>query len=271
MGAVVTDSARAVQQAHRALPVAAAAMGRLMAGAAFLSADFKGDEFVHLEMDGGGPLGRVIAEGYADGMLRARVDAPETALPLRPDGKLAVGQAVGAAGQLQVRRHLNNGGIYTSYVPIRSGEIGLDLAHYFTESEQVPSAVAVGVLVGREGTVIGAGGILIQTLPDTPPGLVEAVQERLMNLGSVSHVLAAGEDVQALMRQVLPDPLEVSTPQELRFGCTCSRDELKPLLLTLPVEERREMADGGGAEAVCQYCRTAYRYGHNELGVPTDA
>ncbi len=271
MGAVITESARAVGKVHRALPLAAAAMGRLMAGAAFLSADFKGNEFVHLEMDGGGPLGRVMAEGYADGMLRARVDTPGVSLPLRPDGKLAVGQAVGREGRLLVRRHLNNGGIYTSYVPIRSGEIGVDLAHYFTESEQVPSAVAVGVLVGREGLVTGAGGILVQTLPGTPPELVEEVQARLFNLGSVSHALADGEDMNGLLRRVLPKPVQFSQVQALRFGCTCSREQLKPLLLTLPVEERREMADSGGAEAVCQYCRTAYRYGHSELGVPVDA
>src|SRR5579875_1682228 len=116
MGAVITESVRAVQTVQRALPLAAAAMGRLMAGAVFLSADFKGDAFVHLEVDGGGPLGRVMAEGYADGMLRGRVDSPDAVLPLRPDGKLDVGQAVGRAGQLKVRRHLDNGGIYTSYV-----------------------------------------------------------------------------------------------------------------------------------------------------------
>jgi len=266
MGAVITESVRAVQTVQRALPLAAAAMGRLMAGAVFLSADFKGDAFVHLEVDGGGPLGRVMAEGYADGMLRGRVDSPDAVLPLRPDGKLDVGQAVGRAGQLKVRRHLDNGGIYTSYVPLASGEIGIDLARYFTESEQVPSAVAVGVLVGRDGLVAGAGGLLVQTLPDAPAPLLDEVTERLRELGSVSHPIAEGATAEALLREVLPGPIRFSEPDRLRFGCRCDRSDLKPLLLALPLEEREEMAKNGGAEVVCRYCRTAYRYDSADLG-----
>jgi molecular chaperone Hsp33 len=271
MGAVITESARAVETVHRALPLAAAAMGRLMVGAAFLSADFKGDEFVHLETDGGGPLGRVIAEGYADGMLRARVDHPDVSLPLRPDGKLAVGQAVGRDGRLLVRRHLDNGGIYNSYVPLQSGEIGADLAHYFTESEQVPSAVAVGVLVVRDGHVLGAGGVLVQTLPDAPRTLVDDVEERLHALGSVSYPVADGATAEDLIRRILPEPIQFGEPARVRFDCRCDRSDLKPLLLTLPSEERKEMAKTGGAEVVCQYCRTAYRYGTTDLGLAPQA
>jgi molecular chaperone Hsp33 len=265
MGAVISESARAVQRVQGALPLAAAAMGRLMAGAAFFAADLKDGGAVHLELSGGGPLGRVIAEAYADGLLRARVDHPDVDLPLTPTGKLAVGQAVGRDGQLMVQRRFADGGSYTSYAALATGEVGDDLARFLLESEQIPAAVAVGVLVGRDGWVEAAGGLLVQALPGAPPDLVAETAERVGRLDAVSRRLAAGETPEAMLREVLPAPITWADRQPLAFGCRCDRADLEGLLRALPLEERQDMARSGGAEVVCQYCRTAYRYDPESL------
>lgn len=265
MGAVITESARAVQTVHRALPLAAAAMGRLLTGAVFLGADLKGAGSVHLEMAGGGPLGRVIAEAYADGMVRGRVDHPAVELPLTPAGKLAVGQGIGREGRLMVRRRLDHGGVYTSYAQLATGEVGEDLARFLLDSEQVPAAVTVGVLVGTDGLVMAAGGLLVEALPGASSAVINETADALVALGAVSRRLAGGESPEQLLAQALPPPVQWLGRDRIRFGCLCDRRDLEGLIRSLPAADRREMAAGGGAEVVCQYCRTAYRYDPDTL------
>lgn len=265
IGAATTDIVRAVQRAHGATPLAAAAVGRLMTAAAMLAADFKAGEYLHCEMEGGGPAGRVIAEAYASGLVRGRIDHPEVDLPLRADGKLAVGQAVGRDGWLTVERRFPDGGRYVSHSPLVSGEVGDDVAAFLRQSEQVPSAVAVGVLVGPDGTVAAAGGLVVQVLPPAPPDLVDQVADRMEALGLLSGRLAAGEPIEAIGTGVLGPDTHWHVREPLYFGCMCSRDRSGELLAALPPEERRAMAEQGGAEVVCHYCRTAYRFDPHEL------
>lgn len=265
IGAVTTSAARAAQLAHRASPLAAAAMGRLMTAAALISSDFKAQEWVTCDIRGGGVLGRVTAEAYADGLLRARVDVPEADLPLRADGKLAVGQAVGVEGEFAVRRHLANGGQFTSTSPLATGEIGDDLALYLTVSEQVPSAVAVGVLVEADGLVAAAGGLLVQALPGADSSLTEKVSARFQALGGLSHRLAGGARIETILEAALGEDVVWYDPMPLSFGCLCSRARSLDILWSLPAEERASLIEEGGAEVVCHYCRTAYRFDVNDL------
>jgi molecular chaperone Hsp33 len=269
VGAVTTESARHVQRVHRATPLAAAAMGRLVTSAALLAADLKDRGSVHVELLGDGPIGRVIAEAYADGLLRARADHPDVDLPLRADGKLAVGQAVGRTGHLSVRRDPGYATPYTSVVPLTSGEVGDDLATFLTQSDQVPSAVAVGVLVGRDGWVTASGGILVQALPGADARLVERVAERFSGLDRLSQRLADGETLEAILATVLPPPVHFGEERPLHFGCRCSRERARALLGTLSPADREDMVRQGGAEVVCHYCETAYRFGPDALAPET--
>lgn len=265
IGAVTTSAARAAQLAHRASPLAAAAMGRLMTAATLLSTDFKAGERVTCEVRGGGVLGRVTAEAYTDGLLRARVDVPDANLPLRADGKLAVGQAVGTDGEFTVRRHLANGGLFTSTSPLATGEIGDDLAVYLTVSEQVPSAVAVGVLVGTDSVVAAAGGLLVQALPGADSSLLEQVATRFESLRRLSHRLASGERIEEMLEAVMGADVVWHDTVSLKFGCLCSRARSLEILRALPAAERESLIEEGGAEVVCHYCRTAYRFDVNDL------
>jgi molecular chaperone Hsp33 len=265
IGAVTTASARSIQAVHRASPLAAAAMGRLTTAAALLASDFKAGESIHMEANGGGPAGRVIAEAFASGLLRGRLDHPEVDLALSPEGKLAVGQAVGTDGTLTVRRTLADGRLYTSVSPLVTGEIGDDVARYLTQSEQVPSAVALGVLVGADGRVAASGGLIVQALPGASDTLARETAERLQALGGLSRRLADGAAMEDLVASVLPAPIRWADRTPLHFGCLCSRERSLALLVSLPPAERAEMAAQGGAEVICHYCQTAYRFGSGEL------
>jgi molecular chaperone Hsp33 len=265
VGVVTGSVAAQVARAQGAFPVAAAAMGRLVSAAALLGSDLKDHGHVRVTAAGGGPLGRVVAEAYADGLLRARVDHGQVDLPPTPAGKLAVGDAVGREGTLTVERFSQDGHVYTSQSRLVSGELGEDLAQYLLMSEQVHSAVALGVLVNPDGSVAASGGILIQALPDAEEQLVEAVSARWTGLADLSWRLAAGERMTDLLAGVVGAPIHWADPEPLAFGCLCSREHSRRLLQLAPPDERQQWAATGGAEVVCHYCRTAYRFGPEDL------
>ncbi len=263
---LTTQSAESARRAHQAQPVAAAAMGRLISSAAILGVDLKeGQSRLSVEAQGGGPLGRVVAEIRAGGLLRARVQHPEVDLPLRSDGKLAVGQAVGDGGFLTILRQTMDGDWYQSQVSLKTGEIGEDVLHYLIQSEQVPSAVSVGVLVGTKGEVIGSGGVLVQALPGCPPALADETADRFSRLNQISRRLADGDALQALLADVLPEAIKWYSPEPLRWDCGCNRSSIVRALSTLPSQDLDDLIADGGAEVTCQYCCSAYRFTANEL------
>ncbi len=262
----LTGAVKEAQRAHQAWPVAAAAMGRVMTTAAILAADMKDDEGrLTVEVQGDGPLGRVVAEIRPNGELRARVQHPTVDLPVRADGKLAVGQAVGTDGYFRVLRQDAQGQWYQGQVELKTGEIGDDFLHYLWQSEQVPSAASIGVLVGTEGEVIGAGGILVQAMPGCPSDLVDQVADDFKQLTQISRRLADGETLASLIHQVLPEPIHEFPQEALAFHCWCERERIVDALRTLPAPDLMDLINDGGAEVTCHYCRRAYQFSQEEL------
>lgn len=259
-----TRVARTAQAFHQARPVAAAAMGRAASAAILMAADLKDGGIVHLEISGGGPLGRVVAE--ADPVsVRVRVDHPAVELPLRPDGKLAVGQAVGRDGHLLVRREDPDGHRFESRVALASGEIGEDLTRFYAESEQVPTAVALGVLVGRDGVVAASGGVVVQALPGSEE-VAEGVADRFGALARISQRIAGGETPEDLLASVLPPPLRLAPREAVRFRCRCSKERSEAIVRSLPIEDLEALWEERGAEVTCNFCRQVYRFGADEIG-----
>ncbi len=263
MATLTTHSARSAQIAHRAGPLAAAAMGRTMSAASLLATDLKDQGRLLVELDGGGPLGPVSAESRGR-FLRARVEVPHLDLSLRPDGKLAVGQAVGQDGHFRVRRETVDGQFWESRTALVSGEVGDDLMQYYLESEQVASAVALGVLVATDGLVAASGGIVVQALPGSDHA-VDQVAERFQELSQISHRLAAGESLEDLLRAVLPEPVVWLAQETLEFRCQCSRDHSQAILQSLPEDDLVALVAEHGAEVICNYCRTSYRFSQKVL------
>ena len=261
----LTEEAR---QIHRTLPVATAALGRTLAAASMMGNALKEEgESVTLRIRGDGPLGTVLAVSDNLGNVRGYVDNPSLDLPLRPDGKLDVGGAVGADGTLTVIRDLRMKEPYVGSVALLGGEIAEDLAAYFAESEQVPTVCALGVLVDRDQSVLAAGGYLIQLLPGAGEELISAIERGVHNAGPVTAVLRVDPDPASLLRAVLPEfDLTFLEQTPIAYRCDCSRDRMERALISLGRKGLREMLDQqGGAELSCQFCNKVERFTRQDL------
>ena len=199
----LTERARNI---HKSLPVATAAMGRALAAASMMGNALKEENAsLTLQIKGGGPLGTVLAVSDARGNVRGYIQNPHVDLPLREDGKLNVGAAVGAEGTLTVIKDLCMKEPYIGSVGLLGGEIAEDLAAYFAESEQIPTACALGVLVDRDQSVRAAGGYIIQLLPGAGEDVIAKVEGGVMAAGAVTSLLDKNSDPEALLRTVLSD------------------------------------------------------------------
>ncbi|MCL6594600.1 MAG: Hsp33 family molecular chaperone HslO [Firmicutes bacterium] len=264
----LTHAVEEARTAHATLPVATAALGRAMAAGLLLAhALLKEPDRLTLRLLGDGPLGAVVVDASPAGDVRGYVAQPRVMLPPTPAGKLDVGRAVGRRGVLHVSHDSGIGRPYTGSVPLVSGEVGEDVAHYLTTSLQVPSAVAVGVRVGTGGVVLGAAGVLVQRLPGADEAAVADVEAALSRLGPVSQVAAAGGTAQDLLAAALAHLGHGAVAEvPLAWRCTCSRERTARLLAALGAETLDGMiADDGGAELTCHFCGAVYRFDAAEL------
>ena len=262
------DLTERARQIHHTTPVATAALGRTLAATSMLGNALKGDgASVTLQIKGDGPLGTILAVSDNAGNVRGKVDDPSVDLPLRPDGKLDVGTAVGHEGMLTVIRDLNMKDPYVGSVSLLGGEIAEDLAAYFVESEQIPTACGLGVLVDRDRSVLTAGGYLIQLLPGAGEEIVSRVEGGIMAAGSVTALLKADSDPESLLRRVMPDfELEILEKSPIEYRCYCSRERMEKALISLGPEEMRSLIDEqGSAEMTCRFCDTVQKFTREDL------
>ena len=261
----LTERAR---QIHRTLPVATAALGRLLAAGSMLGNALKGDgASVTLQVRGGGPLGTVLVVSDNEGNVRGTVDNPAVDLPLREDGKLNVGAAVGVDGTLTVIRDLNMKEPYVGSVALLSGEIADDLASYFVESEQIPTAVGLGVLVDRDQSVKVAGGYIIQLLPGAGEDIISKVEGGVLGAGSVTKMLSENDDPEAMLRRLLSDfDVEILERTPVEYRCDCSRERMERALISLGPQELRSLIDEQGeAELSCRFCDQKQYFSREQL------
>ena len=261
----LTERAR---QIHKALPVATAALGRTLAAVSMMGNALKEDgASVTLQIKGGGPLGTLLAVSDNQGNVRGTVDNPVVDLPLRPDGKLDVGAAVGHEGTLTVIRDLNMKEPYVGSVSLLGGEIAEDLAAYFVESEQIPTACGLGVLVDRDQSVLAAGGYLIQLLPGAGEDVIAKVEGSLMAAGPVTGLLRNDPDPEAMLRHALSDfDLEILERSPIAYRCYCSRDRMERALISLGAEELQSMIDEqGSADLTCRFCDNVQHFSREDL------
>ena len=262
------DLTERARQIHKTLPVATAALGRLLAGASMMGNALKEEAAsLTLQIKGGGPLGTLLAVSDHEGNVRGTVENPAVDIPLREDGKLDVGTAVGNQGTLTVIRDLRMKEPYVGSVGLLWGEIAEDIALYFVESEQIPTACGLGVLVDRDQSVLSAGGYLVQLLPGAGEETAERLEASLRAAGPVTELLKADPDPEALLRAALPGlALEVLEKRPIAYRCDCSRKRMERALISLGPEELRSMiAEQGGAELTCRFCDNVQRFSREEL------
>jgi molecular chaperone Hsp33 len=269
VAAITTDLVGEIRDRHDLWPTATAAVGRLTTGAALFAATLKGNERVSLQISGDGPLGTLAADAW---LLDAQTIAARgyasngsVELPVSERGKFDVARAVGS-GSLQVTRSSDIGQPYVGVVPLASGEIAEDLAVYLSQSEQIPSIVALGVLANPNG-VVAAGGIIARALPGADEGALSALEARAAAMPAVTQLVAGGTDADALLRELAGDlELRSRHAMEMRFACRCNREKVEAVLLGLGRDELLALTrERDRTEAVCEYCKTRYEFSAEEI------
>lgn len=269
IGACVTETVREIRDRHDLAPIATAAVGRLVAGAVLFGAGLKRRERVSIQIAADGPIGGLFADAWLlePGVLGTRGYArnPHVDLPLNARGKFDVSGALGA-GSLQVTKTYEVGQPYRGIVPLVSGEIAEDLAAYLVQSEQIPSAIALGVLANPSG-VIAAGGVLAQVLPGADERSVAELERRATALPPITQLLRDGADAESLVTALAGDlALREHRRLEVRFACLCSREKVEAALVGLGAEDLRLMAsENETTHASCEYCKRDYAFGSEEL------
>ena len=256
------------KEIHHTTPTATAALGRLLCAASLLGNMMKEEKAsLTMRINGGGPLGGVLAVSDSNGNVRGYVGNPECDLPLRPDGKLDVGGAVGRDGMLTVSRDIGLKEPYIGSTEIVSGEIAEDVAAYMTESEQIPAAVGLGVLVETDLSVAQAGGFIVQIMPDCDEFNLKKFEKTAQNLKSVTAMLDRGISNEELIREVM-DGFEVDFLEEKEVGykCDCCDARMRRAIISLGKKEIEDIIrEQGEAEIVCQFCNKAYIYDKKAL------
>jgi molecular chaperone Hsp33 len=262
------DIVERARNIHKLLPTATAALGRTLMGASLMGDMLKEEKgALTLQIKGGGPLGTILAVSDHQGNVRGYVQNPQVELMEQRPGKLDVGRAVGTDGTLTVIKDIGLKEPYVGSIGLFSGEIADDLAMYFVESEQIPTACALGVLVGLDQSVTAAGGYIIQLLPGAGEELISKIEAGVHSLGPVSSALAGGLDGEGLLRAVLSGfDLDILEKHPVEYRCYCSRERVSRALISMGRKDLSELIrEQGRAELTCQFCDRVYRFSGEEL------
>lgn len=261
------DTAEWASRKHRLSPVAAAALGRLMAGGAMMGIMMKGDKnLLTLQIRGDGPLQGITVTADSHGNVKGYVLNPDVDIPLKYRGKLDVGGAVGK-GILNVIKDLGLKEPYNGQIDLQTGEIAEDLTYYFAVSEQTPSVVGLGVLVDTDNTVRQAGGFIVQLMPGCSEEVIVKIEEKLATLDSVTNMFEAGKTPEDILEIILGDQdLEINEKIPTKFDCNCSKDRVAKALISIGKEEIQSMINEGNDIVLnCHFCNTNYTFTVDEL------
>ena len=262
-----TDIAARIEQINQSSAVCTAALGRLALGASLMGFGLKNrEDTLTMRVDGGGPIGMMIAVSDSYGNVKAYMSNPVVELPLNSVGKLDVGGAVGRDGTLTVIKDMGLKEPYSGQIPLVSGEIAEDITQYLATSEQTAGACALGVLINPDLTVKCAGGFLLQVLPFAPEEAISRIEENMKHITSVTALLEQGMTPE----QIAKLPLEGLEPDvlddfEVNYVCDCSRERTERMLISLGQKELRELAKDEVTEVNCNFCEKKYRFTAGEI------
>ncbi len=256
------------RQTHNTSPVATAALGRLLTGSAMMGVMMKNeDDLLTVMMRGDGPINGVTVTADSHGNVKGYVGNPEIVIPPNYLGKLDVGGAIGY-GTLTVMKDLGLKEPYVSQVALTTSEVAEDLTYYFASSEQVPSAVALGVLMEKNNTVKQAGGFIIQLMPFAEERVVDILEKKIATITSVTDLLEQGMTPEDILKFVLSDfgEVEFTDKIETQFKCNCSKERVTKALISLGKKELQSMIDDGEEiELNCHFCNSHYKFSVDEM------
>ena len=255
------------KNAHNTSPVVTAALGRLMSAAAMMGSMMKNEEdLLTLKIEGSGPMKAAIATATAKGNVKAYPFVPDVILPPNSKGKLDVAEAIGV-GILSVISDIGLKEPYVGQVELISGEIAEDITYYYATSEQIPSSVALGVLMNKDNTVNSAGGFIIQLMPFCPEEVIEKLESIISTLAPITGLLSEGKTPEQILKLILGDlELEINDKLDISFKCDCSKEKIEKALISIGAKELNEMIDEAkDIEVACHFCSKKYNLGVDEL------
>ena len=266
-----TATVAELRRRHATDPAVTAALGRLATGTLLFGAMLKDeDQLVTVRVQGNGPAGTLLASANGNGEVRGLVSNPRPDVEQVNDrGKLNVSGVVGTEGRLTVTRDLGMRQPHTSTVELVSGEVGEDLAHFLATSEQIPSAVGIGVFVQATGDVEAAGGYIVQLMPGITDSQAAQIEAVIRNLPHPTSMLRAGDSPERMLTRIFDNDLQILENKPVRFHCPCSKERAERALMLLGRDELSAIieadAEKGATEVVCQFCTAAYRISIAEL------
>ncbi|NLM05150.1 MAG: Hsp33 family molecular chaperone HslO, partial [Clostridiales bacterium] len=263
-----TNMVEKARKLHNASPVAIAALGRTMTATSIMGLMLKSEKHkLTVKINGKGPLGSIVVVGNSLGNVKGYVANPQVASEFIIPGKLNVGKLVGKNGEITIIKDLGLKDPYVGTSPLVSGEIAEDFANYFLNSEQQPSAVALGVLVDRDYSIKAAGGFIIQIMPDISEEVLSQLEDRLSNLESITTLMTKGMQEEDILNHVLGhfNP-QILDRYEVDFLCDCNKNRFERALISIGRNDLQEiMEEDGGAELVCHFCNKKHYFDKEEL------
>ncbi|EJO5349098.1 Hsp33 family molecular chaperone HslO [Clostridium botulinum] len=269
IGAITTELVNEGVKLHNCSPTAAAALGRMLTAGALMGTTLKSEkDTLTLQIHGGGIAKGVVVTSYADGHVKGYIGNPSADLGPNSKGKLDVSGIIGKNGNLLVIRDMGLKEPYIGQVPIYTGEIGEDLAYYYTVSEQTPSAVGLGVLVDKDLSIKSAGGFIIQMMPGADEMLADLISYRLEEIPSITEMISKGMSIEEILEYIFEDMdlsiLEIVTPE---YRCDCSREKVERALASIGKKDLKEIYEEGKEEELkCHFCNKAYTFSNDEVG-----
>ncbi len=262
--AITTEMVQEAQKIHQLWPTSCAALGRCLTIASIMSCTYKSGEHLTIKVCGDGPIGQITMEA-TDGKVRGFVHNPGVYLSYN-NGKLNVGDAVGRNGYIEVIKDLHMRTPFSSTSELVSGEIAEDFTYYFAKSEQIPSAVGLGVLVDPDGKVLSAGGFLIQIMPGCKEETLKQLEEKLKVLKSCSEMVQEGYSAEEMIHEITDGNYELLETKELSYFCPCSKERFRKGLLSLGKTELTSiLTEDKKASITCNFCGKQYEFNSNEL------
>ncbi|WFA09891.1 Hsp33 family molecular chaperone HslO [Tissierella sp. Yu-01] len=263
-----TNLVEEARRIHNTSPTATAALGRTLTVAAIMGSMMKNEkDLLTLKISGDGPLGKIFVVANNRGHVKGEVDHPMADVPSRSDGKLDVGTLVGRNGSITTIMDLGLKDPYIGQSSIVSGEIAEDIANYYVVSEQVPSAVSLGVLVNKDITCKAAGGYIIQLMPGVTDEEISIIEDTLSKIDSMSTMIDKGLTPEEIVEKLLGSfEMEILDRLDLEYHCDCSREKIEKVIISLGKKEIQDIIEEDGqAEVVCHFCNTKYQFNKDEL------
>jgi molecular chaperone Hsp33 len=262
--ATTTNLVEYARKLHDTYPAASAAFGRVLTASLIMGAMYKGNQTLTIRIDGGGPIGKIIASVNANGEVKGLVENPH--VHISDKDKLAVGMIVGNNGFIHVTKDLKVRDIFTSSAELQTGEIADDFTYYFAKSEQIPSSVGLGVLVNENNEVFASGGFILQAMPGIKEETINQIEENIKSMSPISELIQQNKSPEDIINLITKGDHELVDEMPLKYHCDCSKERFFDGLKTLSKEDLDSLTeDDSKVEIVCEFCKTKYEFSSEEI------